>query len=313
MTTPLHPDRSAAAAADTVRIGEVVGPAEVAWASRDTMLYAIALGVGHEDATRGLEFTTENSSGVQQQVLGTYAAVIAQNAGLPRGLGQVSPARVLHAGQRIKLHRALPPGGRLHVRQSTTALYDKGNGALAVIESTALDGDGELVFESANLSYIRDAGGFGGERGPARVRRSVSRTPDARRTISTTPNQALLYRLCGDRNPLHSDPVFAERAGFERPILHGLVTLGVAAMAVAELAGLPLQLEGCELSARFTRSVYPGETLHVDAWHEEGGDIVFVVRSEEGVELLSEGHLGRFDVVASRTDHPSSTVSPPEQ
>ena len=279
------------------QIGVESGPVEVRWTSDDTLLYALALGVGAEDPLDGLEFTTENSTRVGQVVLGTYAAVIAQNAELPRNLGSVDPTRVLHAGQHLRVHRDLPVDGVAVVRQVTSAIYDKGRDALAVIDTTGHDSlSGEQLFSSTNLSYLIGEGGFGGDRGPKSVWKAPLRDPDLRVSVSTSPNQALLYRLCGDRNPLHSDPVFAQRAGFDRPILHGLVSWGIAARVISDHFGIPGSLGSHEFSARFTTPVLPGARLIVEAW-KEADDIRFRVHDDAGGLVVDEGVLA--PIVAS--------------
>jgi hypothetical protein len=276
---------------DLTRIGEVQGPATVQWTQRDAMLYAVALGLGADDPTKDLEFTTENSVGYEQQVIGTYCAVIAQNAALPRNLGDVNATSVLHAGQEIRIARELPPAGVLAVSQSTTAVYDKGTGALAVIESTGVDPtDGKLVFASRNLSFIRGGGGFGGRRGPSPIWAPPARSADFSFPVPTSWNQSLIYRLCGDRNPLHSDPGFAARAGFDRPILHGLATFGMVAKRVADAVGVPPSLAERQLSVRFAHPVTPGQVLTVRGWlHED--TILFEAALASGKLVLSQGKL----------------------
>jgi acyl dehydratase len=289
--------------------GAVAGPVQVEWTSRDTLLYAVAIGVGSADALTGLKYTTENSSGVGQEVLGTYAAVIAQNAALPRDLGNVDPSNVLHAGQELRIMRELPAAGVISVRQATTALYDKGSGALAVIESVGRDpGDGAIVFTSKNLSFIRGAGGFGGDRGPRDTWVRPERSPDHVTTLATAANQALIYRLCGDRNPLHSDPAFAAAAGFPRPILHGLATMGVVVRAVGELAGIQGTLARREIRARFARPVTPGDTLTVRAW-SDGDRVLFDAALESGLVALTHGVVGLIGADPT-ADHQTALVEP---
>ena len=166
-------------------------------------------------------------------MLPTYAVLLAQVPGARR-IGDFDPAMLVHAEQSFELHRPLPAAGTVRATSKVTGIYDKGSGALVVSEATAVDAaTGERMITSRGSAFIRGEGGFGGDRGPrddwadARPRR-----PTTEVTYATRPEQALTYRLSGDRNPLHSDPEFAARAGFDRPILHGLCTYGVVGRAL---------------------------------------------------------------------------------
>lgn len=175
-------------------------------------------------------------------------------------------ATVLHGEQRLTLHRPVPPAGELHVRAHVSKLWDKGSGA--IIDTTAeVSVDGDPVATAIYSSFVRGGGGFGGDRGAGLAAPpGLDGPPDAVVAAATLPQQAQLYRLCGDTNPLHVDPAFARRAGFERPILHGLCTYGFAARVA-----LPVVADGepsniLAINARFTGVVYPGEALTVELW-----------------------------------------------
>ncbi|MFC5821587.1 MaoC/PaaZ C-terminal domain-containing protein [Nonomuraea harbinensis] len=239
------------------------------WTSADAILYALGVGAGAEDPLTELPFTTENSHDVAQQVLPTFAVMIGGTGGSMPPLGDFHLAQVLHAEQSITLHGALPPEGSTVTRSRVAAFYDKGPNAIAVLESTVMDADsGKVLAESSTGTFIRGEGGFGGERGSAAPWERPERAPDHVVTYRTRPDQALLYRLSGDRNPLHSDPWLAGKAGFDRPILHGLCTFGFTGRALLHTAcGSDPELFGT-MSARFASPVFPGQELAVALWDD---------------------------------------------
>src|SRR5262245_4524479 len=202
-------------------VGVESEPGERSWDSTDAILYALGVGAGLGDPMRELEFTTENAEGVEQKVLPTFGVLIAR-AGRRRGLGDFDPAMLVHAEQGLALHRPLPVQGKARTTSRVTAIWDKGSGALVTSEAVTVDAvSGEALVTTRASTFIRGEGGFGGERGPSERWQRPERRPDERIVYETRPEQALLYRLSGDRNPLHSAPRFAARAGFSRPILHG--------------------------------------------------------------------------------------------
>src|SRR5919197_3081843 len=225
---------------DPSAVGRTSQPYERSWTSTDALLYALGVGAGQQDPLRELEFTTENSLDVEQRVLPTFGVVLVQ-AGSTRdrfSIGDFDPAMLVHAEQSVTLHRPLPVEGAVRVTSTVTGIYDKGKGALVVTESTGVSPfTGEPLVTARSSAFIRGEGGFGGDRGPAADWTEPDRAPDHKIGYPTRPDQALLYRLSGDRNPLHSDPAFAARAGFDRPILHGLCTYGVTGRALPAALG----------------------------------------------------------------------------
>ena len=255
-------------------VGSASEPVERSWTSKDCLLYALGVGAGSLDPTGfELEYTTENSADVTQRVLPTFAAVVG-GGGPPRAsLGSFAPAMLVHGEQTIRLSGLIPAEGTIRTTSVVTGIYDKGSGAVVVGESTSVDAvTGEERFVATTSLFIRGEGGFGGERGPsAAAHPAPDREPDEVVTYATRADQALLYRLSGDRNPLHSDPVFAKRAGFDRPILHGLCTYGFTGRALLHtLCGSDPARFG-SMHGRFSRPTYPGDALTVSIWSDDEG------------------------------------------
>ena len=272
-------------------VGVPSEPQERSWTSKDALLYAIGVGAGLGDPLAELEFTTENSEGVRQQVLPTYAVLVAQ-ARTSRGLGDFDRAMLVHAEQAFELHRPLPVEGTVRTVATVTGIYDKGSGALVASENVAVDAaTGAKLVTSRSGAFIRGEGGFGGERGPSGRWQRPERPPDHQVVQPTRPEQALLYRLSGDRNPLHADPKFAARGGFSRPILHGLCTYGVTGRALLHtLCGSDPARCG-SMSGRFSRPVLPGDTLVVSIWREDGDSALFQTATEDGTVVIDHGRV----------------------
>ena len=272
-------------------VGVAGEPTERSWTSADALLYAIGVGAGLGDPLQELQFTTENTAGVQQQVLPTYGVLLAQ-ARASGNLGDFDRAMLVHAEQSIELHKPLPVEGTLRTSATVTGIYDKGSGALVETENRAVDAaTGEPVVTTTSSTFIRGEGDFGGDRGTAPAWQLPDRAPDQKVTVQTRPEQALLYRLCGDRNPLHADPAFAARGGFSRPILHGLCTYGFTGRVLLhEVCGSdPARFEF--MSGRFSRPVLPGESLVVSIWAGENGTAQFQTAKEDGTVVIDRGTL----------------------
>ncbi len=276
-------------------VGSTSVPVERAWTSTESLLYALGVGAGSLAGDVELPFTTENSVGMSQQVLPTMAAVLGSGGHSRSAIGDFDPAMLLHGEQGIELLGAIPPEGSVRTTGTVTGLFDKGSGALVVTESTSIStATGRPLFRTTNALFIRGEGGFGGERGPSVGPAPIpDRPPDQTVTYATRPDQALLYRLSGDRNPLHSDPVFARRAGFDRPILHGLCTYGVTGRALLHTlcASDPVRFRA--MRGRFSRPTYPGDELTVSMWIGEGV-AQFRTVNQRGETVLDHGVL-QFD------------------
>ncbi len=234
-------------------------------------------------------------------MLPTFGVLLAQS-GTGRSLGDFDRAQLVHAEQAFELHRPLPVAGTVRTVSTVTGIYDKGSGALVVTESVAVDAaTGEPLVTSWSGVFIRGEGGFGGDRGGSAPWAKPGRDPDVRVVMPTRPEQALLYRLSGDRNPLHADPAFAARGGFSRPILHGLCTYGITGRALLQelCAGDPARFRS--MSGRFSRPVLPGESLVVSIWLEDGG-AVFQTAKEDGTVVIDRGRMQSRDPAAATAD-----------
>lgn len=276
---------------DLNAVGRTAGPSEVSWDSRDAMLYALGVGAGQADPFKELNLTTENSAGHEQVILPVYGVVLTQRAAARPDMGAVDRTKLVHAEQGFTLHKPLPLQGTVRVTGKITGIYDKGSGALVTTTAEVVDAaTGELLVSTNSGSFIRGAGGWGGDKGPSGAAPVPTRAPDVQVSSRTRPDQALLYRLSGDRNPLHSDPDFARRGGFDKPILHGMCTYGITSRLLIQALcdGDPRKVKS--MSARFTKPVIPGDELTVQAW-KENGSIRFRTLGEGGATVLDFGTL----------------------
>jgi acyl dehydratase len=261
------------------------------WTPRDVILYALGVGATASD----LDLVYE---GRGPRVLPTFAVVPSSHF-LPGFLDAVDfdLGDLLHGEQSIMLHRPIPAEAAVESTRRCIAVWDKGNaGAVIVWESVSSDAGGPL-FSTTSASFVRGAGNFGGERGPSGPRNAPpEREPDVRFSVSTSPDQAALYRLSGDLNPIHIDPEMARAHGYERPFLHGLCTYGVVARGAinALCDGVPERLEAYE--ARFAGLVHPGDTLQVRAWRTAPDEALLEARTERGPAL--SGARMRFRTTA---------------
>jgi acyl dehydratase len=273
-------------------VGSSSEPTTRSWTSKDCLLYALGVGAGALDPTGyELEYTTENSADVAQRVLPTFATIVGLGGAGRSSLGTFDPAMLVHGEQSIEMHGVIPPDGSVTTTSTVAGIFDKGSGALVVIESDSVDaGTGAALFSSRSALFIRGEGGFGGDRGPSSAHVPPEGEADETVSYTTRTDQALLYRLSGDRNPLHSDPVFAKRAGFDRPILHGLCTYGFTGRALLHtLCGSdPGRFKS--MAARFSRPTFPGDTLTVSMW-VDGREASFRTENQRGETVIDGGRF----------------------
>ncbi|MCP4599282.1 MAG: MaoC family protein [Proteobacteria bacterium] len=265
-------------------VGAVVGPSVKSYNWRDTALYAISLGAGTED----LDYLLDDPL---PKVLPTYGVIPAFDPvyeALKLTGGNL--VTLLHSGERIELIKPFPPEGEMSTTAEIRGIWDMKIGAVMAIESETQI-EGEIIARTTWQLLLRGEGGFKGERPPKllRITPPDGKDPTFRKEITTTPNQALIYRLNGDINPIHANPKAAKEAGFDRPILHGLCTYGIAARAaLKELAkDDPNRFKAFE--ARFAKVVMPGDTLIIEGWilDEPGKAAITATVKQTGEKAIS--------------------------
>ena len=259
---PLNPDA----------VGSKSEPVEVSWTSKDALLYAVGIGAGHEE----LAFTTENSNEIPQLVFPTFPVVVGWGRGSAMGsIGTFNPALLVHGQQSVTLHRPIPVAGTVTLTSEITGMYDKGKAAVVVSETRALM-DGEPLYTNTGSSFMRGEGGWGGDRGPSGPKNvPPERSADHEVTYVTDRDQAFVYRLSGDRNPLHTDPAFAAMGGFDPPILHGLCSYGFTGRALLHAVCGSDPANFRHIEGRFASPVIPGDSLTIRTWSIGDGESLF--------------------------------------
>ncbi|HWW46682.1 MAG TPA: MaoC/PaaZ C-terminal domain-containing protein [Xanthobacteraceae bacterium] len=262
------------------------------WTDREVMLYALGIGMGADPMDeRELQFVNEGALTPRPlKVVPTFASVAAW--GDTPGHIDINWLMVVDGERDITFHKPLPPAAHITADSRVVEIFDKGEGKGAVIlrETILRDAGGDKLATLLASRFARGDGGFGGpKREQPQAHAVPTRAPDRTVDISTRPDQALLYRLCGDRNPLHSDPEFAKRAGFPRPILHGMCTYGITCRAVLQTYADFDPAAFRQHAVRFSAPVFPGETVSVDLW-KDGDVISFEARvRERGVTVIKNG------------------------
>lgn len=277
---PIDPDKA---------VGASLPDRSFSWTASDVLLYHLALGAGSRPGDQtdpaALRWALDDQN---LQVLPSFGVVAPTFRDTdPPALDlpgcDINLAQVLHGSQEVEVHGPLPTHAEATVRTRIRDVWDKGKAAVILQEGVAHSVDGTPLFTTRSSIFVRGEGGWGGDRGPSSPVELPDRAPDVDTAVATTPNQALLYRLCGDRNPLHADPAFARAAGFPAPILHGLCSYGMVLRTVVDhaLDGDAAAVRG--FGARFAGVVFPGETIRVRIWNE--GDRLLVsatIAAEEG-------------------------------
>jgi acyl dehydratase len=259
------------------------------WDADDVILYHLGLGAGDPATDKNeLEYTYE----AQLKVLPSFGVIpvfkaVAMVGSVP-GL-TFNPMMVLHGEQDLQVLRKIPTHARIESVARVQNIWDKGKAAVLELAVESKDEKGDVLFINTFSLFLRAEGGFGGERGPEKSVEMPSRPPDVVVEKKTLPQQALLYRLSGDKNPLHADPGFAQLGGFDRPILHGLCSFGIACKSAVDALCEGKVERVVRYAARFAGVVFPGETLVTSLWREGERVSLSVACKERGTGVLSQG------------------------
>jgi len=301
-------------------LGHEMPPVDSRFDERDLSLYALGVGAARDPLdTKELTYVYE-MSGDGFKMVPTFAVAPALKAIFDLAKeGKQAPGlnygfdRVLHGEQYTEIRAPWPTHGKLVHKIKIKDIFDKGKHALVVTAITTTDGEGNELAYNELTTFVRGAGGWGGDRGPsAEVNVPPNRAPDAVVEEKTSPNQALLYRLSGDWNPLHADPGFAKNFGFERPILHGLCTFGFAGRHVISKFcpnGDPRFFKS--IKVRFADTVYPGETLVTEMWKEGDQKIVFRTKVKERDKVvISNAAVELFRELPKKAEKPAAKAAP---
>lgn len=263
---------------------------QYSYGDRETMLYALGLGMGRDQLDpEELHYVFEKDL----KTIATMPALFGQGSKLLAGAG-INHTLVVHGEQRVTLHRPLPYEADLLVDSRVVEVLDKGadkGAVLYTVTEARLKDTGEPVSTAMSTTFARGDGGFGGPSGPAPVETHAipERAPDTSCENTIRDDQALIYRLSGDRNPLHADPEFADAAGFPKPILHGLCTYGTACYAVLKTVCQYDHTKIKAFDARFSSPVYPGETIVTDMW-VDGTTVSYRCRvKERDITVINNG------------------------
>ena len=273
-------------------VGAELPAGEGSWSQDDVILYHLGVGAGANPTDPGeLEYTYEKNLKVLPSfgVIPVFGALggMAQVPGI-----QINFALVLHGEQDIEIHKPIPPAAKIKSTGRVAGIYDKTKAALIVLESDTRDAEsGDRLFTNRFSIFARGEGGFGGDSGPKAGNQAPDRKPDAVVKSPTLPQQALLYRLNGDKNPLHADPEFAKIGGFDRPILHGLCSFGIVCKAAVDrmLGGDVAQV--ARYQARFAGVVFPGETIETSLWKEDDRIVIAAKTAERDTPVISNSAI----------------------
>jgi acyl dehydratase len=279
---PIDPDKA---------LGAEIAGGSFSWDADRVILYHLGLGAGNPPCEAGeLEYTYEKSL----KVLPSFGVIPAFGSmgGIANVPGlQFNFAMLLHGEQDLEIHKPIPVEGTVTSRGRVAGIYDKGKAALVILEMTSSDAAGDALFVNRFSLFLRGEGGFGGESGPKAGNLPPERDPDLVVESPTLPQQALLYRLSGDKNPLHADPEFSKLGGFETPILHGLCSYGVVCKAAVDHALDGDTTRVARYQARFAGVVFPGETMLTSIWREEGRLLLSAATKERGSPVITNAAI----------------------
>lgn len=275
-------------------IGASLPRVEFAWSPSDVLLYHLGVGAGSRpgafvDAS-ALRYTLDDENLQVLPSFGVVAPTFHMTDPPPVDLPgcEIELSQVVHGAQEVSVAGPIPTAGSATLHRRITDVWDKGSAAVIWQEGTAVAPSGDELWTVRSSIFVRGEGGFGGSRGSSTAVALPSRSADVSLTYDVTPQQALLYRLCGDRNPLHASPEFAKRAGFPAPILHGLCTWGITLRELTDafLGGAAPAVRS--FGGRFAGVVFPGETLHIDGWEEDGRVVASVTVGDDRRPALAD-------------------------
>lgn len=266
-------------------VGKTWGPHEFTYSERDLIIYALGVGFTKQN----LEYVYEGAKDFK--AFPTYGVILPSNAGAEAFLStQANFAMVVHGEQGLQIHNLLPKGGTVKTTTTLEGVYDKGSGALIVMRFDTREKGGAPVCTNWVSAFVRGSGGFGG---PAQPKKDVPpippKNPDFILDAQTDVNQAALYRMSGDRNPLHIDPAIAKMVGFQEPILHGLCTYGVVCRRFVQEVFKGDSGKVKSYSARFSSPVIPGEKLQVKVWQANPNLYLLEVFNTKGDAVIRNG------------------------
>jgi acyl dehydratase len=274
--------------------GAKLAPSTGEWGQDQVILYHLGIGAGSGPGKatdpKELQYTYEKELKVLPSfgVIPVFGAVGGM-AGVP-GI-QINFALVLHGEQDIEIHRPIPVRAKIESQGRIAGIYDKGKAALIVVEVETREQGGAPLFTNRFSIFARGEGGFGGDSGPKAGNEAPTRKPDAVVESPTVSHQALLYRLSGDKNPLHADPAFAKLGGFDKPILHGLCSFGIVCKAAVDqmLGGDVAQV--ARYQARFAGVLFPGETIETSLWREGKQILISAKCKERNAPVISNAAI----------------------
>ncbi|MFA6299698.1 MAG: MaoC/PaaZ C-terminal domain-containing protein [Nocardioides sp.] len=260
----------------SVAIGADLGSREFSWSASDVLLYHLGIGAGSRPGDNlspdALRYTLDGPALQVLPSFGVVAPTFHETDPPPLDLPgcDINLAQVVHGSQSISVAGPLPTSGTATISTRISDIWDKGKAAVIWQEGVARSSSGDELWTVRSSIFVKGEGGWGGDRGSSEKLELPDRAPDADTAYDVTPQQALLYRLCGDRNPLHADPDFAKAAGFPAPILHGLCSYGIVLRELTDalLGGDATAVAG--FGGRFAGVVFPGETIRVQGWRDDG-------------------------------------------
>jgi acyl dehydratase len=272
-------------------LGAELGEGTYEWNKDEVILYHLGVGAGVPPTDPGeLEYTYEKNL----KVLPSYGVipVFGSMGGLGKTPGlEFNFAMLLHGEQDLEVHQPIPPEAKITNKGKVKEIWDKGKGALVVLEMETRDESGSPLFTNRFSLFLRGEGGFGGESGPKAGNKPPERDPDGVIEATTLPQQALIYRLSGDKNPLHADPEFAKMGGFDKPIIHGLCSYGIVCKAIVDdlLGGDTTKV--ARWQARFAGVAFPGESYRISHWNEGDQILVEASSKERGAPIISNAAI----------------------